>query len=108
MRTTPMVIDPTAHDALRLACDVLSQVERCGRPAILMQAQLGMACCYRALGELEAAESHLDMALAWARLAQSPDAEVEVLCELCDVGAQLASQQQADDGGVGSALPALL
>lgn len=97
MRSTPMVTDPNAHDALRLACDVLSQVERCGRPAILVQAQLGIACCYRALGELEAAESHLKTALGWARLAQSPDAEVEVLCELCDVGAQLAGQQGDDE-----------
>ena len=97
MHTAPLVTDEHALEALRLACDVLGQAERCGRPAILVQAQLGIACCYRALGELEAAEVHLNKALAWARVAQSPDAEVEVLCELCDVGAQRARALDSQD-----------
>lgn len=90
MHTATMVTDTHAHEALRLACDVLDRAERCGRPAILVQAHLGIACCYRALNELEAAELHLHTALTWARVAQSPDAEVEVLCVLCDLGAQRA------------------
>lgn len=97
MHTPPMVTDEHAHEALHLACEVLSHAERCGRPAILAQAQLGLACCYRALRELEAAEVHLNAALAWARVAQSPDAEVEVLCEWCDVGAQRAAALESED-----------
>lgn len=91
MHTATMVTDEHAHEALQLACEVLGHAERCGRPAILAQAQLGLACCYRALGELEAAEVHLNTALGWARVAQSPDAEVEVLCALCEVGVQRAA-----------------
>jgi len=97
MHTPTMVTDEHAHEALRLACEVLSHAERCGRPAILAQAQLGLACCYRALRELDAAEVHLNTALGWARVAQSPDAEVEVLCALCDVGAQQADLLEATD-----------
>jgi tetratricopeptide (TPR) repeat protein len=97
MHPQALAHDENALLALRLACDVLDQAERCGRPAILVQAQLGIACCYRALRELEAAEVHLNRALAWARVAQSPDAEVEVLCELCDVMVQLASALEDQD-----------
>lgn len=97
MHTESMVTDDTAHEALRLACDVLGQAERCGRPAILVQALLGIACCYRALNELEAADTYLHQALGWARVAQSPDAEVEVLCALCDVGAQQAGLLESQD-----------
>ena len=103
MQTAPITADEHALAALRLACDVLGQAERCGRPAILTQAQLGIACCYRALGELAAAEVHLNAALGWARLAQSADAEVEVLCELCDVGAQRATALKNRDAAAAHA-----
>lgn len=97
MSTESMVTDESAHEALRLACEVMGHAERCGRPAILVQALLGIACCYRALNELEAADAYLTRALAWARVAQSPDAEVEVLCALCDVGAQQAGLLENQD-----------
>jgi len=97
MHTSPMVTDAHAHEALRLAGEVLGQAERCGRPAILVQAQLGIACCYRALGELDAADVHLNLALGWARLSHTPDAEVEVLCALCEVGAEQAGALEGHD-----------
>ncbi len=103
MHTATMVNDEQAHEALRLAGEVLGHAERCGRPAILAQAQVGLACCYRALGELEAAEVHLNAALSWARVAQSPDAEVEVLCSLCEVGVQRADAQEVQDAAAAHA-----
>lgn len=87
MNTPVLIDDPDARESLRLSCEVLDRAERCGRAAVVAQAELGVACCYRHLGALGAAELHLQRALAWARVAHSPDAVVEVLCELCDVGA---------------------
>jgi hypothetical protein len=95
--TTFTPADPEALETLRLSCEVLEQAQRCGRPAVMAQAALGVACCWRGLHETDAAVHYLQRALAWARVAQAHDAVVEVLCELCDVLAQQA-QDERDPG----------
>ncbi len=95
--TPATLADPQTLETLRQSVDVLAQAERCGRPAVMAQAALGVACCWRALRETEAAVHYLQRALAWARVAQAHDAVVEVLCELCDVLAQQAQDDAASD-----------
>lgn len=103
MLPTPLLADPEALETLRQSCDVLQRAERCGRPAVMAQAALGVACTYRHLQALDMAELYLQQALAWARSAQAHDAVVEVLCELCDVGALQAQALEAAEAGRGRA-----
>lgn len=103
MTPTPLLADAHALEALRQCNEALVRAERCGHPALAAQAALSVACCWRNLHAPVAAERMLQQALAWARAAQSRDAEVEVLCELCGV---LVEQAQAlDDAEPGRGRP---
>jgi tetratricopeptide (TPR) repeat protein len=92
-----------AREALRRACDALGRAEAGGCAALIAQALRGVAQAYGALRAWSTAEAYLEMALRWAAAMQATDAEVEVLCDLCDTGVQLAEQQDAAAPGSGSA-----
>lgn len=85
MTPTPLQADAHALQTLQHCHEALVRIERSGHPALMAQAALSMACCYRELRAAEAAERMLEQALTWAGAAQSQDAVVEVLCELCGV-----------------------
>lgn len=89
MPATPLPDEP-ARVALSLACAALDAAEADGRPVVLSQALAAVAHGYRALRALDAAESHLQQALRWARAAQATDHVVDLLCDLCDTSATLA------------------
>ncbi len=89
MDPTPLPDEP-ARQTLRLACATLDAAEMNGRPIVLSQALAGVAHSYRALRAFDSAESYLDKALAWARVAQATDLCVDLLSDLCDIGTCLA------------------
>lgn len=97
MASTPLLADPQTVENLRLCCDALARAERSGHPGVMAQAALAVACAYRELQAPGAAELYLHQALAWARSAQAHDAVVEMLCELCELGARQAQALRATD-----------
>lgn len=104
MASAPLLADPQTLEHLRLCCDALAHAERSGHPGVMAQAALAVACAYRELDALGAAELYLHQALAWARAAQAHDAVVEMLCELCELGARQAQALEAAERGSGHAL----
>jgi|CXWL01.1.fsa_nt_gi tetratricopeptide (TPR) repeat protein len=98
-----LLLEEPAREALRLATAALDAAELNARPFQMSQALADVARCYRALGALASAESHLEAALRWGRLAGSTDPVVDLLCELCETAASLAEMQNASGAGSGHA-----
>jgi len=94
-------VTEAARESLRQACAALDRAEAAGRAAMTAQALGGVARAYGALRAWSTAEAYLEMALRWWTAAQATDGMVEVLCELCDTGVQLAEQQDAAAPGSG-------
>lgn len=90
-----------AREALRRACAELDRAEAVGGATLIAQALCGVARAYGALRAWSTAEAYLEMALRWSGAAQATDGMVEVLCDLCDAGVQLAEQQDASAPGSG-------
>lgn len=90
-----------AREALRRACAELDRAEAAGGAAATAQALSGVARAYGALRAWSTAEAYQEMALRWWHAAQATDAMVDVLCDLCDTGVQLAEQQDAASPGSG-------
>ncbi len=82
--------DEAAREALRLAAAALDQAELQGQPFKISHALATLAHAHRLVGALAEAETQLEAALRWARLAGSHDAVVDLLCEAADTAARLA------------------
>jgi tetratricopeptide (TPR) repeat protein len=92
-----------ARDAMRRAAARLDLAEARAQPFELSQALADVAGCYRALGFWSAAESALEQALRWGRLAGSTDMVVDLLCGLSEAACTLAEQQDTKATGSGRA-----
>lgn len=95
------LIEAPAREVLRLACRVLDAAEVTGGAMAISQALAAVACSYRALHALPAAEHCLDEALRWARATQSTDWTIDLLCELVETGVQLGTAQDTASPGSG-------
>lgn len=97
------LLDEPARQALRQAAAALDAAERHARPFEMSHALALVARSHRALHAVASAETCLEVALRWGRLAGSVDHTVDLLCELCEVAAALAEAQEADHRGGGHA-----
>ena len=84
----------TALATLRRASRALDEAKRRTSPLLMSQALAAMAHGCRALHDETSAETYLDEALRWARVAGLTDQIVDLLCELCEV---CAAQIEAGD-----------
>jgi tetratricopeptide (TPR) repeat protein len=96
-------VQPCAREAMRLAAARLDGAEIRAQPFELSEALADVARCYRALGIWSTAESSLEQALRWGRLAGSTDLIVDLLCELSESACGLAEQLDAKSSGKGRA-----
>ncbi len=83
--------------ALEQALNGLGQAEVQHRPVEMAVSLTQVAHCYKGLGELDAARHYLERALRWAECSGSADTEVRVLCELTELGCDLADEQRSHD-----------
>lgn len=102
-RPDPAAEPVCAREALRRAASCLDAAELRGRPGEMSQALAAMAAGYRRLGADAEAESVLESALRWCRLAGSTDGVVDLLCALAETAARLAATQEAEGRGRGRA-----
>ena len=91
----------SAQQAMRQAAAQLDLAEAAAQPFGLSQALAEVARCYRRLGIWSSAESALEQALRWGRMAGSPDLVVDLLCDLSEVACALAEQLDAKAAGSG-------
>jgi tetratricopeptide (TPR) repeat protein len=103
MQHAPQTPDGTdsAREAMRRAAARLGRAQALAQPFELSQALAEVARCYRALGIWSTAESSLEQALRWGRLAGSTDLVVDLLCELSEAACALAEQLDAKAAGKG-------
>lgn len=102
-RPDPAAEPACAREALRRAASRLDEAELRGRPGEMSQALAAMAAGYRRLGADAQAESSLESALRWSRLAGSTDGVVDLLCALAETAARRAAAQEAEGRGRGRA-----
>jgi hypothetical protein len=102
MFNAPAHNDP-ARQELCLAAAALDAAEVNGDAYGMSQALVKVARSHAALRALASAESHLEAALRWARVAGSTDATVDLLCELCDMAERLAQTLDKQRRGKGHA-----
>lgn len=84
----------TAPATLRRASHALDEARRRASPILMSQALVEMAQACRLQRDEASAETYLEEALRWARVAALTDQVVDLLCELCEV---CAAQSQAGD-----------
>lgn len=94
--TLTIVLDGAAaaggDEALRRARTALDEAERNARPIEMVNALSALARCYRD-AHAEVCETLLEQALQWARTTASTDLVVDLLGELCELGAELALRE---------------
>jgi hypothetical protein len=95
------LLDEPAREALRQASAALDEAELRGDPYLLSQALTQVARSHATLRALASAEHYLHTALRWARVANSVDATVDLLCELSDMAERLARLQDSERIGSG-------
>ncbi len=88
--------DPDALRRLAEALEELDLIERRGRPVELALAIQQVARCHVDLCMPDAAEWYYQRALGWSRTLGGADTTVEILCELADTSALLASERTDD------------
>lgn len=91
---TPEIL---AETGLRDAARAAERAVRQGRPYLAMLALVRLARCYRRHGLLAAANTSLLQALAWSRLTGAVDGTVDLLCDLCELAADIADEHDDDD-----------
>lgn len=102
----PLPQPPSTHprDTLRQALLNLESAQATGRPWAIADAQRTLAGCYRRWGAGPAAQALLEQALRWTRLEGAHDSEVDLLCELVELLAELAEAQEIEQPGSGRPL----
>jgi tetratricopeptide (TPR) repeat protein len=96
-------VDEATREALRRACARLDHAELSPGPHAMCQALADLGRCYLRLKATACAETCFIQALSWSRLAGANDLVMEMLCELGEVAARLAHEQDADEPGSGHA-----
>jgi len=86
-----------ARDALCQAIAALDEMAHDASPAVCCQTLAQVGRCYRDVGAGAHAEWYLLQALRWARMLAGADLVIELLCELAEIAAQQARQN--DDEG---------
>ena len=99
----PPLLDESARHALCTASAALDAAEVRRDPYEMSQALAQVARGYARLRAAASVESHLELALRWARRSRSTDLTVDLLCELSDAAERLAHAQDSEASGTGHA-----
>lgn len=95
--------DSPACSTLRAAAAALENAETRGQPFEMSQALAAVGRAYADMHSIASAEACFEGALCWARNAGSTDHVVDLLCELSELAASLATGHEAIAPGAGRA-----
>ncbi len=89
--------EASLRDAMCLASARLDEAETRAEPSEMVQALTQVGRCYRGLRMLPSAEACLLQALRWSRVGSAIDGTLDLICELSETTAALASHCQPLD-----------